>query len=42
MAASANGSLVEDYRARLDEFKKHDAERVILVDVKFLQSFRGS
>lgn len=34
MAASTNGGLVEDYRARLDGFKKSDAERVTLVNVQ--------
>ena len=35
MGASTNGSPVGDYRARLDGFKRADAERVALVDVQY-------
>lgn len=33
MAATTSGCLVENYRARLDGFKKSDAERDKLVNV---------
>ena len=34
MAATTNGSLIKDYRARLDDLKRSDAERITLVDVQ--------